>query len=126
MGGSFLDLTKAITGGTGNTPVTSPSGTLPLTSNQRMILAHGIILSLAFLLLLPIGALQARLLRTIVPGKVWFTAHWVLQWPISGTLIIIGFALAVAEVQNVGKKHFVAGHQVCLFQLHFLPRSETV
>lgn len=84
---------------------------IPLTQSQKVFLAHGVLLTLAFMILLPIGVLQARLLRTFVPGKWWFTAHWILQWPVTGTFIIIGFALAVNEVNRIKSGQLNSTHK---------------
>lgn len=55
------------------------SGSLPtLTYAQKLIIAHAILFTLGFLLLLPAGALFARLLRTTTPN--WFQGHWIIQF----------------------------------------------
>jgi hypothetical protein len=86
---------------------------LPLTPSQKVFVAHAVLLTLAFMVILPLGALQARLFRTIVPGKWWFMAHWILQWPFSSILIIIGFALGVNEVTKLKSGHLNDTHKVC-------------
>jgi hypothetical protein len=85
---------------------------LPLTPSQKIFVAHGVLLTLAFMVILPLGALQARLFRTIVPGKWWFMAHWILQWPFSSILIIVGFALGVNEVSRLKSGHLNDTHKV--------------
>jgi len=88
-----LDITTAISdgsssGGSGNNG-TSSGGTIddiptqtgslpPLTNPQKLIIAHAILFALGFLLLLPAGALFARLLRTTTPH--WFQGHWIIQF----------------------------------------------
>ena len=64
------------------------------------------------MVILPLGALQARLLRTIVPGKWWFMAHWILQWPVTSVLIIVGFALGVNEVNHLKSGQLNSTHKV--------------
>jgi len=84
---------------------------IPLTPSQKVFVAHGVLLTLAFMVILPLGALQARLFRTIVPGKWWFMAHWILQWPVSSILIIVGFALGVNEVTKLKSGHLNDTHK---------------
>jgi hypothetical protein len=88
------------------------SDSFALTPSQKIFAAHGVLLTLAFMVILPLGALQARFLRTFVPGKWWFTAHWILQWPVTTLLIIIGFALGVSEVNKRGSGQLDSTHKV--------------
>jgi hypothetical protein len=87
------------------------SGEVPLTDSQMMLRAHAIIMSLAFLLILPFGAIFVRITRTWIPGRFWFATHWIFQWPFAGLLIAIGFGLAVRVIQKDGKKHFSTTHK---------------
>ncbi|KAG8793633.1 hypothetical protein FRC16_010874 [Serendipita sp. 398] len=89
----------------------SSSSSSPLTHYQKVFAAHGILMTLAFLVFLPFGALQARLLRTSVEGKWWFGAHWIIQWPLTAILIIVGFALAVDEVGDLRTGHLNSTHK---------------
>lgn len=84
---------------------------IPLTPSQRVFVAHGVFLTLAFMVILPLGALQARMFRTFVPGKWWFMAHWILQWPVTSVLIIVGFALGVNEVGKLKSGQFNSTHK---------------
>jgi Cytochrome domain of cellobiose dehydrogenase len=116
MGISQLTLTNTITNGTTDGS-DSNSGEdieddIPLTNIQKMLLAHGIILTIAFLFVLPFGAIFVRLTRTWIPGRFWFPTHWTFQWLVAGTLITIGFALGVASIEQEGKTHFSDGHRV--------------
>jgi hypothetical protein len=90
----------------------SPGGatTTPFTDTQKLFVAHAIFCGLGFLLLLPAGALLARYFRTFTP--TWFKGHWFNQFAISGPVILIGFALAIAAVAQKGTPHFTAGHKV--------------
>jgi hypothetical protein len=63
------------------------------------------------MVILPLGALQARLFRTFVPGKWWFMAHWIMQWPVSSILIIVGFALGVNEVNHTKSGQLDSTHK---------------
>ncbi|KAH8828486.1 hypothetical protein DL96DRAFT_1799194 [Flagelloscypha sp. PMI_526] len=78
----------------------SSSSSQPLSNFEKMIVAHGILMSIGFLVLLPIGALLARLSRTFT--NRWFPFHMSIQWFISGPIIVVGFALATAAVQQRG------------------------
>lgn len=86
-----LDLTKPLPASsppdsTTNSPsdagTTTPSPTddIPLLPYQRIIVAHAIFCIVGFLVLLPVGALLARYLRTFT--STWFTGHWVTQFAI--------------------------------------------
>jgi len=80
-----------------------------------MIIAHGIICVIGFLLLLPLGALVGRYFRTSTAR--WFQVHQAIQSFIAGPIIIVGFSLGVAVVANTGGSHFDSTHTVC----HELP-----
>ncbi|KAJ7762511.1 hypothetical protein B0H16DRAFT_1529050 [Mycena metata] len=113
-----LDLTKSLTststtstggaaptGGSSSSSTTDTGGAtddIPLTPYQRMIVAHAIFSVVGFALLLPIGALVARYLRTFSPS--WFTAHWIAQFGISGPVILIGIVLGFKAAGNVEYK----------------------
>jgi len=102
------------TTGSGDTGDTGDSEdeVVPLTNAQRMLAAHGIIMTMAFLIILPLGAIFVRLTRTWIPGRIWFATHWVFQWPLAGALIAVGFGLGVYVVQQAGKPHFSSDHKV--------------
>lgn len=98
---------------------TTPSTSTPvgndevsLTPSMKVFVAHGVFLTLGFMVILPLGALQARLFRTIVPGKWWFGAHWILQWPVTTVLIVIGFSLGVSEVNKLHTGQLNTTHKV--------------
>ena len=135
MGQSSLDLSKSL--GTSSSSGSTPSSTSgngsgsgnsngsggsnsggtsdPLTKREKMIIAHAIICVIAFLFLLPLGALVARYFRTST--TVWFKAHQAIQSFLAAPLIVIGFALGVAVVSDLGGSHFNSTHTVC----HELP-----
>jgi hypothetical protein len=95
------------------TPVASyGSDQVSLTPGMKVLIAHGVFLTLGFMVILPLGALQARLFRTIVPGKWWFGAHWILQWPVTTVLIVIGFSLGVSEVNKLQTGQLNTTHKV--------------
>ena len=51
---------------------------IPLASYEKMWIAHGILATIGFVVLLPFGSLIARYLRVFTP--YWFTAHWIFQF----------------------------------------------
>lgn len=123
MGQTSLDLSKSLgsptssgstpssTGGSGNDNDNNGGGTsLPLTSTDRMIIAHGILCVLGFMFFLPLGSLVARYFRTSTTA--WFKAHQTIQSLIAGPIIIVGWSLGVAVVANGGGPHFYNKHTV--------------
>ena len=104
----MMQFTLSSNGTTGS----GSSNDVPLTSAQRTLVIHGIIMAIAFLLILPLGAIIVRLTRTWIPGRIWFATHWMFQWPLAGALITAGFALGVSVVQQAGKAHFSTDHKV--------------
>jgi hypothetical protein len=129
--GTFtLDLTKTTTTSSNSTTITpSSSGTgssgtsssaTSLTSVQKMIVAHGILSALGFLLFLPTGVLVARYTRTLT--TTWFVAHWVVQLLIAGPIIITGAALGFRAVAITGGVHLQDNHMkwgLAIFVLYF-------
>ena len=51
---------------------------IPLLPYEKYIVAHAILCMIGFLILLPFGALIARLMRTFSP--FWFKLHWFIQF----------------------------------------------
>ncbi|KAH6913840.1 hypothetical protein BKA70DRAFT_646269 [Coprinopsis sp. MPI-PUGE-AT-0042] len=98
-----LDLTK--TPGSGN----DTGGQVPLTSNERMFLAHGVLSCIGFLIFLPIGALIPRYLRTFVGG--WFKFHWIIQFVLGGLAGVIGIILGKVAVSNRGGGDISSTHK---------------
>ena len=105
-----LTLTGNGTTGSGNSD--TEEDVVPLTNIERTLLAHAIIMTIAFLLILPFGATFVRLTRTWIPGRFWFATHWIFQWPFAGALITIGFSLGVSAINQKGKPHFTSDHRV--------------
>ena len=66
-----------------------PSTSRPLLKFQKMIIAHGILCLLGFLLFLPAGSLWARWTRSLSPGFRWLPGHWVIQFGISKCVLIM-------------------------------------
>ncbi|KAG8895682.1 hypothetical protein FRC01_012249, partial [Tulasnella sp. 417] len=86
----------------------STSSDIALSASQRKIRTHGILMSIGFLVLLPLGVFIARYSRTIPFLKdKWFTAHWFVQFVLSGPIIFAGWALGY---QFAGDVHFQDNH----------------
>ncbi|KAJ7502499.1 hypothetical protein B0H11DRAFT_1988792 [Mycena galericulata] len=137
-----LDLTKSLTGtptssgasgtatskpksgnsGSSNSENSSsgPTDDIPLTPYQRMVVAHAIFCVVGFALLLPVGALLARYLRTFSP--TWYTGHWIAQFGLAGPAIIVGVVLGFEASGSIGAtiwdNHKRPG--VIIFVLYFL------
>jgi hypothetical protein len=77
-------LTLSLTGSGSNSSSGSGSsggsGAGPLTKTDKMLIAHAVLCGVGFLVVLPLGAILARLARTFF-GK-WFTVHWIVQFAI--------------------------------------------
>ncbi|KAI5117855.1 hypothetical protein M0805_007698 [Coniferiporia weirii] len=117
-----LDLTKPLSANStlGN-PASGSSGSLsvPYQPYQKLLIAHAVLLSLAFLVVLPAGALIARWLRTRTPR--WFRAHWLLQFYIAGPMVVAGIGLGIAAVAQQGVAHLDDDHKrwgVAIFALY--------
>jgi len=97
------------TGGTSTSTGANSSTSNPLMSYERMIIAHGILCVLGFMLFLPAGALLPRLFRTFT--STWFSGHWILQFGLAGPTIIAGIALGVQAVSSAGALHLDDDHK---------------
>jgi hypothetical protein len=63
------------------------SDQVPSSTNERALLAHAVLTCIGFLILLPIGALIPRYLRTFVSG--WFLYHWIFQFALGMSLPLL-------------------------------------
>lgn len=74
---------------------------------QDLWVAHGLLMGIAFAVLIPIG-IGCGILRHLVPGKGrWFKLHMF----INGTAFLLmtaGFGIAVYVTQDLGDEHFTA------------------
>jgi len=124
-----LDLSKQLpTSSSGAYPTASPTGgssgslvALPLLPYQKLIVAHAILCTVGFLLLLPLGALLARFLRTFIP--TWFKSHWIVQFALAGPTIVIGVILGIQAVIEAKAMHLDDDHKrwgIALFILYFV------
>jgi len=82
-----------------------------LSKTDRMIIAHGILCLIGFIFLLPLGALVGRYFRTSTAA--WFKVHQAIQSFVAGPIIVVGFALGVAAVSDIGGGHLKSKHTVC-------------
>ncbi|KAI0630134.1 hypothetical protein C8Q77DRAFT_244220 [Trametes polyzona] len=107
-------------------PATDPnssSGTVdtPLLPFQKKIVAHGLLCTIGFLIMLPAGAILARYARTYT--STWFTGHWAFQFAFAGPVIIAGVALGISAVETAGAKHLDDDHKkwgIAIFVLYFV------
>ena len=82
------------------------------------------ILGISFLVLLPAGALLARWLRTF--SHHWFKGHWIIQFYITGPLIVTGIGLGIGAVSKVGAPHLDDDHKkwgIAIFVLYIVQCS---
>lgn len=75
-GPTQLNLAGSLSGNS-STSDAAPVLNLPYQYYQKLIIAHAVLVSLGFLILLPLGAILARYLRTFSPK--WFFGHWIAQ-----------------------------------------------
>ncbi|KAE8223386.1 hypothetical protein CF319_g3577 [Tilletia indica] len=119
-----LDFTKATT--SADVPASVPfsagtfgtksgsSGSIPKmrdlsVMSTRLFLAHMIVMSIAWMGLVPAGILIGRYGRTLLPNS-WFKVHRAVQT--SAVLFIVaGFALGVSAVKKDGLPHFDNTHK---------------
>ncbi|TFK26447.1 hypothetical protein FA15DRAFT_667538 [Coprinopsis marcescibilis] len=125
-----IDLTKGISGEPVKKPTTKPStgkddkhpaaggktnpGTpQPSTpkhdTHGKTVLVHAFLLTLGFLVFLPIGVLTGRWTRTISP--IWFKVHWILNWALALPVILIGWVLGPIAVNQRNGPHFSDSHK---------------
>jgi len=103
-----LDLTKPLSTQSSAPPVPSHHG-FQLAYYEKLIIGHAILCSLGFLLFLPAGALLARYARTFTTS--WFKGHWIFQFAIAGTIIVVGIALGIGAVASSGSAHLNDVHK---------------
>ncbi|KAK0228359.1 hypothetical protein IW262DRAFT_1350516 [Armillaria fumosa] len=90
-------------------------------SHERVVIAHGVLVSIGFLFFLPIGSLVARWSRTFTPK--WFKVHYTVNLWIALPVILIGWGLGPVAVFDAQATHFLDSHQICgalLLLLYFL------
>ncbi|KAJ7082423.1 hypothetical protein B0H15DRAFT_993831 [Mycena belliarum] len=67
---------------------------------QKLVIVHALLSTLAFALILPLGALLARYLRTSRPW--WYSGHWIAQLAIGGPVVVAGLGLGFAAKAEYG------------------------
>jgi hypothetical protein len=95
-----------------HTDTTSPSNAVtedPWRKNEKIIIAHGVIASFGFLVILPAGSLVARWARALTPK--WFKAHQMLML-MAMPVITIGWVLGPIAVMARQAPHLFDAHQV--------------
>ncbi|KAG8976305.1 hypothetical protein FRC05_004221 [Tulasnella sp. 425] len=131
MGTATMDLTQSVSAlSTGRGATTTVIGTstqtiIPLPTGassdgnssegasrpdpEKKIRTHGVLMTVGFLVCLPIGIFIARFSRTIPFLKdKWFTAHWFVQFVVSAPIILSGWVIAY---NFVGADHFQDNHR---------------
>lgn len=97
-------------------PTQSSGGTLPgftlpaLLPYQKMLMAHAILCSIGFLVILPTGVLIARWGRLTTDS--WFKFHWIFQAVLAIPVIATGWFLAVAGIIEKEGTHFDDSHKI--------------
>lgn len=118
-----LDLTKDISSDLLADPSIAQSEvTKPLASHERLVLLHGIGISFGLLVLLPVGALSARLLRTF--SSKWLKVHQICNMYIGLPIIVVSWLLGPIAVIKAEAEHFLDAHQICGFIMLFLYLSQ--
>jgi hypothetical protein len=77
---------------------------------QNMFMAHAILCSIGFLVILPAGILIARWAR--MANDSWFKIHWTFQAVFAIPVIASGWFLAVAGIIKKEGRHFDDSHKV--------------
>ncbi|KAL1712478.1 hypothetical protein EV715DRAFT_277962 [Schizophyllum commune] len=78
-------------------------------STSRLLALHGALMTLAFGILLPLGALVARLTRTYT--RSWIVAHKALQIYARAPAVVLGLTAAIGGVGGGGARHIHDPHQ---------------
>lgn len=94
-------------GGTGNV---DDGGKQPFQTFEKLIVAHAVMATVGFLILLPLGGIIARWGRTFT--EKWFYYHWKIQVIFSIPIVVIGWALGPLAVAEEGVKHANDAHKV--------------
>lgn len=86
---------------------------------EKLIILHGFLVSLGFLVILPAGSLIGRYGRAFTPK--WFHAHQVSNFYVALPVIVLGVLLGPAVVYSKEsfRTHFMNGHEVWKFDTEF-------
>jgi len=117
-----LDLTKTLSDNTpvDSTPAPVEESNVPFTSRNWLIVAHATLLSLGFLVFLPLGSLVARWTRSYSPA--WFKTHRLFNLYASLPVILGGWLLGPLSVWKAGGVHLSDSHQVRPYLHYFSDR----
>ncbi|KZO98914.1 CBD9-like protein [Calocera viscosa TUFC12733] len=95
-------------GSSGSDDVPADTAEAPFTAADMRIVAHAVLCCLAFGILLPLGALFARFVRTFTPQ--WFMVHWAVNFWIALPIAAAGFGYGIKLVNDSGVGHFNTPH----------------
>ncbi|KII84247.1 hypothetical protein PLICRDRAFT_179510 [Plicaturopsis crispa FD-325 SS-3] len=82
---------------------------VPLLPVEVLARRHALLSSIGFLILLPLGVLVTRYLRTFTAR--WWFGHWIIQFLISGPVIFAGWAYGHQTTMTLGTPNFMDIHQ---------------
>ncbi|PIL36271.1 hypothetical protein GSI_01933 [Ganoderma sinense ZZ0214-1] len=113
-GPTTIDMSTPASSSDTSDPVSDPNASsgnndTPLQPYQKMIVAHAILCTVGFLILLPGGALLARYTRTFT--NAWFGGHWVFQFALAGPVITAGVILGIDTVAKEGQPQLADFHK---------------
>ncbi|KAF8911940.1 hypothetical protein CPB84DRAFT_1760813 [Gymnopilus junonius] len=80
---------------------------------EKLIILHGFLVSIGFLVILPAGSLIGRWARSFTPA--WFKAHWVSNMVVAAPIITFGVILGpiVVSAKVSFRVHFANAHEIC-------------
>jgi hypothetical protein len=81
----------------------------PLLPYEKKGRNHALLCTIGFMILLPIGVLVPRYLRTLT--QRWWFAHWIIQFLISGPVIFAGWALGYQTTNELFSPRFSDHHE---------------
>ncbi|PPQ64690.1 hypothetical protein CVT26_002780 [Gymnopilus dilepis] len=92
-------------------PATKTLG--PYSRLEKLIIIHGFLVSLGFLVILPTGSLIGRWARSFTP--VWFKAHWVSNMVVAAPVLTFGVIMGpiVVAAKPTFRIHFANAHEIC-------------
>ncbi|TFK68344.1 hypothetical protein BDN72DRAFT_841918 [Pluteus cervinus] len=96
-------------GGDGGDGGGSPQQDIRLLPVEVMARNHALLCSIGFLILLPLGVLVARYVRTFT--NKWFYSHATIQLVLAGPLIVAGYALGHQTTTMLEQPQFADPHQ---------------
>ncbi|KAN0107376.1 hypothetical protein V8E52_010207 [Russula decolorans] len=78
---------------------------MSLTEYEKKVRTHALLMGIAFLVIIPIGVLIARYLRTFT--NRWWWAHWLINFVVAGPLIFAswGEASSATDISEMPMDH---------------------